>query len=648
MQVDRVGKQIKLQKGDGLIIVHLQNDFMAGGSLAVPKSNEIIPVINKYLKIFQASRLPIIFTRDWHPSNHCSFKEQGGLWPMHCVVGTKGAEFPPQLHVPDGIQIISGATQPEKEAYSGFEESDLDQILKNMQVQRLFIAGVATDYCVFNTVKDAVRLEYEVVLLEDAARAVNVQPGDGDAATKKMISLGTKLHSIKDIITPTPCPDPLSTDLYQLTMMQTYIENKMDELAVFELYVRRLPVNRSFIVCAGLEQVLEYLESIRFSNYDIERLKSIEYLKKEFVESLKDFSFTGNVDAVPEGTILFSNEPFLRVTAPLPQAQFVETCIINILQFQTMVATKAARMVLSAPDKMLVDFGLRRTHSTEAGSFAARASFIAGFTGTATVKAALDFGIPVFGTMAHSFIQAHESENDAFKKFAHSHPENIILLLDTYEIKRATEKVVKLARELQKENITIKGVRLDSGNLCENAKAVRNILDSGGFPFIRIIVSGDLDEYALEKLISDGAPVDGFGIGTKLTTSADSPFLECVYKIQEYAGRPTKKFSIGKNTHPGVKQVYRIYDEEGYIKEDKVCLDGEESAGFPLLNPLVRNGIRVASYPSILKIRNYTASQLNRLPEHLKSLTGDFQEPVRFSKELEEFEREGMHKSVIF
>jgi len=360
----------------------------------------------------------------------------------------------------------------------------------------------------------------------------------------------------------------LLTDLYQLTMLQCYFDRGMDETAVFEFFVRKMPPQRNFLVAAGLEQALMFLENLRFTPEELEWVSRCGAFRPAFIQYLERLRFTGEVHGMTEGTVFFPNEPILRVTAPLPQAQLVESRLINLLHFQTLIASKAVRSVLVAPDKLLVDFGLRRAHGAEAGLLAARASYLVGFAGSATVLAAPLFGVPVFGTMAHSFIQAHDEESIAFEHFAHSLPENVILLIDTYDTEAAAEKVVQLAPKLERDRIRIKGVRLDSGDLAEHAFKVRGILDAGGLRSVTIFASGSVDEYALDRLLRKGAPIDGFGIGTHMDTSADAPYLDCAYKLVEYVGKARRKRSEGKVLWPGRKQVYRGYDGTGLMVSD--------------------------------------------------------------------------------
>jgi nicotinate phosphoribosyltransferase len=595
-----------------------------------------VPILNCYLDKFQEQSLPVYASRDWHPPDHCSFTGQGGPWPAHCVQTTEGAKFADTLALPESVEIISKAWLPDQETYSAFQKTNLNEKLKAGNIGRLFVGGLATDYCVLNSVKDAIQLGYTVFLLENAIRAVNVHPEDGRKAIEEMTRMGAHLCQTGDLRPALTHSNALLTDLYQLTMMQSYFDQKMDQIAVFEFFVRTLPSNRGFLVAAGLESVLEYLETLRFTETELDWLRQCGHLRRDFVDSLEGFRFTGDVHAMPEGTIFFGNEPILRITAPLPQAQLVETRIINLLQFQTLIASKAARMVLAVPGKQLIDFGLRRAHGAEAGLLAARASYLAGFSGTATVQAGALLGIPLYGTMAHSFIQAYDREDLAFEQFARSHPKNIILLLDTYDINRAARHAVALGKRLMKKGIRILGVRLDSGDLTVHARSVRNILDEGGFPEIHILVSGNLDEYALATFTKEKAPVDGFGIGTCLSTSEDAPSLECAYKLQEYGGRPCRKRSEQKATWPGRKQVYRTINTEGVMQEDRVTLDDETREGTPLIQPCMQGNQRLAPPEPLTEIRKRIAQQLQGLPKPMKSLQTEFTYPVKISRALED------------
>lgn len=426
-----------------------------------------------------------------------------------------------------------------------------------------------------------------------------------------MLAAG-KLHQRCD-------PGGLLTDLYQLTMLQAYLERDMHDTAVFEFFVRRLPGKRNFLMAAGLEQLLDYLENLSFDEAEIGWLESTGRFSRQLLAYLADFSFRGEVRAMTEGTVFFADEPVVQVIAPLPEAQLIESRLINLIHFQTLVASKAARCVLAAPGKLLVDFGLRRAHGAEAGLLAARAAWLAGFSGTATVLADAAFGIPTYGTMAHSFIQAHDNEVQAFEHFARTFPGSVVLLIDTYDTLAAARSVTKLARRLRAEGIDIHSVRLDSGDLPSLAVKVRQILDAGGCERVHIFCSGGIDEYVLARDFQ-GLPVDGFGIGTHLDVSADAPYLDCAYKLQEYAGVARRKRSTGKATWPGRKQVYRRVDDDGSLRRDLVTLAEDHAHGEPLLTIVMRDGQRVNPSASLESLRQNAAANLARLPKTLRSL----------------------------
>ena len=427
---------------------------------------------------------------------------------------------------------------------------------------------------------------------------------------------------------------PLLTDLYQLNMMQAYLDRGETKTAVFEFFVRRLPARRNFLIAAGLEQALAFLENVRFSPEEIDWLARTGRFGKQLLDYLATFRFTGDVHAMPEGTVFFDSEPILRVTAPLPEAQLVETRLINILHFQCLIAAKAARFVLSAPDKLLVDFGLRRAHGAEAGLLAARASYIVGFAGTATALAGRLYDIPMFGTMAHSFIEAHDDEMSAFEDFASSRPEEPVLLIDTYDTEAAARKVVVLAPPLKEMGIRLAGVRLDSGDLVALSKKVRQILDDGGLRDVTIFASGGLDEDELMRAARAQAPIDGFGIGTNLTTSYDAAALDCVYKLQEYAGRPRRKLSSYKATWPGRKQVWRRLSPDGRMNGDVLSLEDDRQPGEPLIHIVMRAGRRINKPESLAEIRARAANNIKVLPEPLRRLDLDGSYPVTVADRL--------------
>lgn len=415
----------------------------------------------------------------------------------------------------------------------------------------------------------------------------------------------------------------LLTDLYELTMLQAYHDEGLRGSAVFELFVRTLPARRGFLLFAGLEQALDYLENLRFTPAELAWLRGCGRFKPGFVDSLADFRFTGEVHAMREGTAFFANEPVLRVEAPIGEAQFIESRLLNLINLSSMVASKAARCVLAAPGRTLVDFGLRRAHGAEAGLLAARASYLAGFAGTATVLAGQRFGIPLFGTMAHSYVEAHAREAGAFARFAASQPDDVTLLIDTYDTEAGARKVVALAPALQRRGVRLAAVRIDSGDLAAHARAVRAILDAGGLAGVRIFASGNLDEERIAALLGAGAPIDGFGIGTRLTTAADAPALDAVYKLQRYAGLPRRKRSEGKATWPDAKQVWRCHDAHGRLLRDHVGLATEAppaADAVPLLHPVMRAGRRLAPSPPLESLRAHAAQTLARLPPALRGL----------------------------
>jgi nicotinate phosphoribosyltransferase len=414
----------------------------------------------------------------------------------------------------------------------------------------------------------------------------------------------------------------LLTDLYQLAMMQAYVEAGETETAVFEFFVRKLPQGRNFLMAAGLEQALGFLETVGITGDELDWLRRSGHVGESLLDQLAEFRFTGDVHAVPEGTVFFPDEPILRVTAPLPQAQYVETRLINLLHFQTVIASKAARQVLAAEGTRLIDFGLRRAHGAEAGLMAARAAYIAGYDGSANVEAERRFGVPCFGTMAHSFVQAFDDETAAFEQFARARPDGLAFVIDTYDTEAAARKVVDLAPRLRAMGIAVGAVRLDSGDLGALSVSVRKILDEGGLPDVRILASGGLDEHGIARLRRAGAPIDGYGVGTSLTTSTDAAALDCAYKLQEYAGRARRKRSEGKATWPGRKQVWRRRDAAGVMIGDTLSVEDDAHEGEPLIGQVMKDGQRLADPPTLDDIRRHAAEQLGSLPPELRGLSG--------------------------
>ncbi len=403
---------------------------------------------------------------------------------------------------------------------------------------------------------------------------------------------------------------------------------------MFEFFVRRLPARRGFMLAAGLDDALTYLEMLAFSDADIAWLKSTGRFRQNLLDYLAGFRFTGDVHAIPEGTVCFANEPLIRITAPLPQAQLVETRLINILHYQTLIASKAARMVLAAPGKILSDFGLRTAHGAEAGLYSARASYIAGFAGAANVLAGETYGVPMVGTMAHSFVQVHDDEAGAFEDFARARPEGVILLIDTYDTEAGARKVVALAPRLKADGISIRGVRIDSGDLIAMARKVREILDAGGLRDVIILVSGGINEDVLKNMMVKLAPIDGFGIGVNLAASVDVPAFDCAYKLQEYAGKPKRKLSEGKATWPGRKHVWRSYDADRRMRNDILSLEGDRQPGEQLIVPVMRGGKRLGPAETLAVIRERAARDLASLPEPLRRLEQVGPYPVKISEAL--------------
>lgn len=430
----------------------------------------------------------------------------------------------------------------------------------------------------------------------------------------------------------------LFTDLYELTMCASYFDNKKFDPATFDLFIRRLPKNRSYFLFAGLEQVLLYLKSMRFTKEHLAYLKK-QGFNQQFLDYLRDFRFTGDVWAVPEGTVMFPCEPLIRVTAPIIEAQLAETFLLNTVNLQTTIATKASRVVQAAKGKAVIEFGLRREHGIDAGMKVARCSYIAGCQGTSNVLAGLAYGIPVFGTMAHSFIMAFEKEIDAFRAFVKTFPDRSTLLIDTYEELAGAEKAVAVAKELETMGYRLGGVRIDSGDLVEVSKKVRKLLDEHSLQYVKIFASGDLDEFRIAELLSKGAKIDAFGVGTKMGTSADRPYVDVIYKLCEVMTQkgvfsPIMKLSEGKATLPGRKQVYRFKDARGKFAKDVIALADEKIENEPLLVKVMEKGEIVYELPSLEKIRKAAAENLAMLPEQYKQLRNAPLYPVELSRGL--------------
>lgn len=441
---------------------------------------------------------------------------------------------------------------------------------------------------------------------------------------------------------PTPSERPgmaLFTDLYEISMAQAYFEEGMEDEAVFELFFRSLPPGRGYLLAAGLDDGLTRLEELRFTEADLAYLRQRSDMSEAFLQRLRTLRFTGDVHAVREGTPVFPDEPLVQVVAPMLVAQLVETYVLNQIHFQTVVATKAARIAEAAGARTVVDFGSRRAHGTDAALKVARCGHVAGLTGTSNVLAASRYDVPVFGTMAHSYIQAHDSERQAFEAFARLYPDTT-LLVDTYDTLEGVKLVVELATR-ETDRLRIGAIRLDSGDLGELAHRSREILDGAGLEEVDIFVSGGLDEYRIRELLDAGAPIDGFGVGTRLVTSEDAPALDMAYKLVEYAGRPRMKRSSGKGMYPGRKQVYRLV-EAGTAVGDVIGRADGGSQGRPLLEPVMLAGKRTeAGARSLDEAREHARVALAELPERIRALDPEGEPyPVDFSDELEERRRQ--------
>jgi nicotinate phosphoribosyltransferase len=430
----------------------------------------------------------------------------------------------------------------------------------------------------------------------------------------------------------------LFTDFYELTMCASYFDNENFEQATFDLFIRRLPENRSYFLFAGLEQSLQYLQNIKFTAKHLDYLKA-QGFHEDFLDYLRGFKFTGEVWAVPEGSLVFPNEPLIRVTAPIIEAQLVETFLLNTVNLQTMIATKASRVVHAAKGRPIIEFGLRREHGLDAGMKVARSSYIAGCEGTSNVLAGQVYGIPVFGTMAHSFIMSYSKEIDAFRAFTETFPNKSTLLIDTYDDISGAEKAAVIAKELEAKGCKLGGVRLDSGDLAKDSKKIREFLDSQGLNYVKIFASGDLDEFKIEKLLGNSAQIDSFGVGTKMGTSADRPYLDVIYKLSETmkadgSFSPIMKLSKDKITLPGRKQVYRFKDAKGNFEKDTIALAHEKIEAEPLLIKVMEKGKLTYALPSINQIRANASVSLSKLPEKYKTLSSAPVYKVELSKNL--------------
>jgi nicotinate phosphoribosyltransferase len=431
----------------------------------------------------------------------------------------------------------------------------------------------------------------------------------------------------------------LLTDLYQLTMAACYFDQDMHAEATFSLFIRKFPAQRSYCVAAGLSEVLPYLETLRFTAADLAFLSSTRLFSATFLDFLKEVRFTGAVQALPEGSIFFEAEPILEVTAPIIEAQLVETFIINAVSLQTLIATKASRSVQAAAGRPLVDFSLRRTQGTDAGLKVARASYLAGFAGTSNVLAGKLYGLPVFGTMAHSYITSFPSEIDAFRVFARNFPTITTLLIDTYDNIAGARHAVTVAQEMEARGQRLDYVRLDSGDMAAISRDVRRLLDEAGLDYVRILASGSFDENKIARVLSDGARIDAFAVGTKMGVSADAPYFDIAYKLVRYAGQPLMKLSSGKVTLVDQKQVFRFFDQQGAMARDTIALRRESiPGGTPLLQPVMAGGRITRPLPTLEESRDYFTAQFARLPQAHKVLQDPTPYPVSLSPGLQDLQ----------
>ena len=428
----------------------------------------------------------------------------------------------------------------------------------------------------------------------------------------------------------------LLTDLYELTMAAGYLQTRFEARATFELFVRHLPARRNYLVAAGLEQALEFLENVRFTPDEIDYLRQhrvFRNIREEFFNYLATFRFTGDVWAMPEGTLVFPGEPMLRVTAPIIEGQIMETYLLAMLSYQTMIASKAARVVTAAQGRQVVDFGARRAHGSQASLFAARAATIGGGAGTSNVLAGREFGMNTYGTQAHSWVMAHEEEAEAFRTFLDAFPKDSVLLLDTYDVRGAVKKIITMGRKPA-------GVRLDSGDLARESRWVRRELDRAGWKDVKVFASGDLDEFKIAALVGEGAAIDAFGVGTALATPGDAPHLNLIYKLVEVERggkvREAAKLTRAKATYPGRKQVLRYSTSAGEFESDKIALDGEPgNGGERLLVEVMREGRRIGPAETVGGLRDRCLAGLARLPQRYRQINRAAVYPVRYSKQLD-------------
>jgi nicotinate phosphoribosyltransferase len=657
---------------DALIVVDMQNDFCPGGALAVAEGDLVVPVVNRLLPLFRHR----VFTRDWHPPGHISFTDppefHDASWPPHCVQDTPGAAFHPDLVVPPDALVVSKGDDPEREAYSGFQAGGIDLAawLRGRGVQHVFVAGLATDYCVRATALDARAAGFEVTLIEDAVRGV--APETTAAALRDLDEAGVARTTSAAMLEPSAAASPavprepdvgmrwarredvaLLTDFYELTMMSGYWRTGRHELpASFEYFFRDLPPHNGFAIAAGLEQLLDFVEHFRFTECDLDYLAGLTVFPQAFLDYLRDFRLSCDIWAVPEGTVVFPHEPLLRVEAPLAEAQLLETAVLNALNYPTLIATKTARICLAANGDTVMEFGLRRAQGPDGGVSGARAAYIGGADATSNVLAGKFFGIPVRGTHAHSWVMSFDDELAAFRAYTALYPESCLLLVDTYDtLASGLPNALTAFEELRAAGRNPRAaIRLDSGDLARLSKIAYRMFTDAGFDDPLIVASNELDEDLIADLKRQGARINSWGVGTHLITSSNYPALGGVYKLMaamsEGAWEPRIKTSSNpvKMTDPGRKRLIRYRDAEGHPVGDVMYLADEEppfgphisyegrvELGFPLvleavasaedlLRPVVRGGRRVGAPPPLNDVRARSIAEVGSLPEELRRL----------------------------
>jgi len=431
---------------------------------------------------------------------------------------------------------------------------------------------------------------------------------------------------------------PLFTDLYELTMAAAYFNKDIVSEATFSLFTREYE-NRNYFTAAGLEFALKELEGLYFSDGDIAFLREKGLFDEAFLSFLGDFRFSGDDYALPEGTLFFADEPVLEVTAPIIEAQIIETFLINTIGFSSLIATKAARCVYAADGRPLIDFALRRTHGQDAGMKVARSTYIAGFTATSNVLAGKIYNIPLSGTMAHSYVTAFDSEKEAFAAYIEMFPENAVFLIDTYDTLEGAKNAVDVALQMKARGNSLVGVRLDSGDMISLSHKVRRILDAAGLVDVKIFASSGFDEYKITDILAGGAEIDAFGVGTKAGVSADAPYMDMVYKLVRFDKRDIRKFSPGKMTLAGEKQVFRIRDENDMLKEDIIGLRDEKIPGaVPLLVPVIKKGKAIHPPPSLDTIRACFLNDFDGLSKPFKTIREKVIYPVKLSRKLRDLQ----------